>query len=567
MLKFILVRWRNLLSTGNTWSTVKLNDNRHTLIVGINGAGKTTILDAICFALYGKPFRAINKPRLVNSINEKECVVEIEFETGGHMYMVRRGIKPNVFEIFIDGKPLWPGGKPPGVKDEQDYLERHILKCNYKAFTQVVILGATNYVPFMKLAPAARREILEDVLDIEVFSIMHTLLKERISTNRDAFNKAQMEHALIEQRHQMAQNYAQQWEEQQLRKRDDIDTRLETIRSERVTFDERIVSLESTRDGWEPIAAGLDELQSKHTKANRLVAKFTEQRQHLEHSSRFFHDHEQCPMCTQVIPNEFKSDQLGTITSSLTSVKTELAQLEKVVASLDKKLVQAREAVRTMRDLDRELATIRERVNSLDREVARLNTERERTYDPPPPQPDLGDIGAVKAVVDNLTYEKFILEQGQSILKDNGIRTKIIQHHLPIINRWVNHYLSVLDFPIQFILDEQFNETILSRNRDDFSYENFSNGEKMRIDIALLLTWRAIARMKNSVHTNLLIFDEVLDASIDAPGIEDLLRLIFQLEDDTNIFFISHRDLMIDKFSSVLQVEKQRGFSVIKALS
>lgn len=565
MLTFHKISYKNFLATGNAWTRTTLDSHPHTLIVGQNGAGKTTVLDALCFALYGKPFRNINKPSIVNSVNEKDLLVEIEFSTQNNQYVVRRGMKPSVFEILCNGIAIQT---LPSTAEMQEYLENYILKCNYKAFTQVVILGASSYVPFMRLTPQARREILEDVLDIEVFSTMHSLLKTRMGAVKDDLQKAQNALAVVESQHALAKTYAERWEQQQAEKRAALDTELVKMTGLIQEGETTQTQMDTQIASWRDAAEKLTELQEKHTKASKLVTKFATQRQHLQHSREFFNEHDQCPMCTQIITEEFKSTQFTSMDAQLTEVTEKWDETKAIVARLAKKIDTAKAAQKEMQRLTTERLRLDESLRTYRRDTERLNAERTKTLAPAPPPPtELGDIDAAQSAVDVLNYRKHVLEQGHTLLKDNGIRTKIIQHYLPVINKWVNYYLTAMDFPIQFTLDDQFNETIKSRHRDEFSYENFSEGEKKRIDLALVLTWRAVARLKNSVYTNLLLFDEVFDSSLDVSGTEDFLRLLHTLDKDTNVFVISHKtDAMIDKFSHVLSVVKERGFSVVKAL-
>jgi DNA repair exonuclease SbcCD ATPase subunit len=565
MLKFKTIRYKNFLATGNAWNSYAFDQHNHTLIVGANGAGKTTVLDAVCFALYGKPFRNINKPQLCNSINQKELVVEIEFETQNNTYLIRRGMKPTVFEIFCNGVRI---PEFPSAAEMADYLEKYILKCSYKSFTAVVILGASSYVPFMRLTPQARRDIIENLLDVEVFSMMHALLKGRLADTKDALQLAQSHLAVVESQHALAKTYTEQWTQQQQRKRDTIETSLATVAQNVEHLTEQHTRITAEMSQWSAAADKLAGLQEKHTKASKLVTKFATQCQHLQQSKEFFHDHDQCPTCTQILSEEFKTTQVTTVDAQLQELTTKWKETREIVARLAAKIERAKAAQKEARRLENERHQINERLNSYQRETTRLTEEREHTFAPPPPPPtDLGSVEDAQAAVDAQNYQKHVLEQGHALLKDNGIRTKIIQHYLPVINKWVNYYLSALDFPIQFTLDDQFNETIKSRYRDVFSYENFSEGEKKRIDLALVLTWRAVARMKNSVYCNILIFDEVFDSSLDISGTEDFLRLLHTLDKDTNVFVISHKtDAMIDKFSHVVSVSKERGFSVVKSL-
>lgn len=525
----------------------------------------TTVLDALCFSLYGKPFRNINKPTIVNSVNEKNLVVEVEFETQNNQYLVRRGIKPAIFEIICNGTPI---PEFPSVAEMQEYLERYVLKFNFKAFTQVVILGASSYVPFMRLTPQARREILEDVLDIQVFSAMQSLVKERLSQTKTDITTAQHAVQVIESQLALVKNYEEQWAQQQQEKRtliesqiaknDGLSTQLHDERNAPVANEDKLREMVEKMPEW----------QEKHTKATKLVARFATERQHLSHNHTFFKDHDQCPMCTQAIDVDFKSTKLADVESALTKMDADYQEAQHIATKLTKRLEQAREAQKHLQALEVRRKQIEERIKSVADDTKRLLIERDRTFGAPPPPPtNIEDISVAQMAVETLVYQKQVQEHAVALLKDTGIRTRIIQQYLPIINKWVNHYLQALNFNVLFTLDEQFTETIKSRYRDTFSYENFSEGEKKRIDLALVLTWRAIARMKNSVYTNLLIFDEVFDSSLDIAGTDDFMALIHTLGVDTNTFVISHKtDQLLDKFPHVVSVTKEKGFSVVKSL-
>lgn len=562
MLVFEKLRYKNLLSSGNTFTEIALNSHPHTLIVGQNGAGKTTLLDALCFVLYGRPFRAINKPNLVNAVNGKQLVVEVEFSTQNNKYTVRRGMKPTVFDIICNGKEVT---ELPSVNEMQDHLEKYILKCNFKAFTQVVILGASSYVPFMRLVPQARREILEDVLDIEVFSAMQTILKDRLVDTRDKLSKAQADHYVAESQQALVRTYTEQWETKQLAARKAIET---AIGVNNEATQKKDIELREVKDQLlaDPNPNDvLADLRAKFTKASSLVAKFKNEVSHQRKSHDFFHDNDQCPTCTQEIEPGLKSTKCLDTEQKLAEAEKNLAEVQDIAAALTRKIEKAQEAVKQHNDLLARRKHLEVELSSLDKEFERLKGEHAKTFDSPPAPPeDLGNPDDVKAKVDDLTQQKHVLDQGAILLKDTGIRTRIIAQYLPVINSWVNKYLSALDFPIQFTLDEQFKETIKSRHRDEFSYENFSEGEKRRIDLALVLTWRAVARMKNSVYTNLLIFDEIFDSSLDVAGIEEFMRLLQSLDKGTNVFVISHKDAMTDKFANVLTATKVKGFSEIK---
>lgn len=565
MLSFKTIRYKNFLATGNAWNSYTLNTHPHTLIVGTNGAGKTSLLDALCFGLYGKSFRNINKPTLINSVNEKNLVVEIEFATQNNTYLVRRGIKPNVFTIVCNDVSI---PEFPSLTEMQEYLEKYILKCNYKAFTQVVILGSSSYVPFMRLTPQARRDILEDVLDIEVFSAMQALVKNRLSETKEEIGIAQNEARVIESHLVLVKNYEEQWAQQQQEKRVLLESQIaNNVIADTRLHEERNAPIEN-EDKMRGMVEKTPEWQEKHTKATKLVARFATERQHLSHSHTFFKDHDQCPMCTQSIDDTFKSAKLADGAAALAKVETNYQEALQIAAKLTKRLEHARRAQQQLQAVEVTRKQIEERIKSLTKDSQRLEQERDRTFDAPPAPPtEIGDVDAAREAVATLVYRRQVQDQANALLKDTGIRTRVIQQYLPVINKWVNYYLQALNFPIQFVLSEQFEETIKSRHRDVFSYENFSDGEKRRIDLALVLTWRSIARMKNSVYTNLLIFDEIFDSSLDVAGTEDFLALLHTLGVDTNVFVISHKtDALIDKFSFVIAVTKEKGFSVVKPL-
>lgn len=565
MIRFKKIVYRNLLASGHAWTTVTLDSHPHTLIVGTNGCGKTTLLDALCFALYGKPFRSIAKGTLINSVNQKDLVVEVEFETQNRTYVVRRGLKPNVFTITCEGQ-LIP--ELPSSNDYQEHLEKYILQCNYKSFTSVVILGAASYVPFMRLTPTARREIIEQLLDINVFSTMQSLLKDRLSATKDTLSAAQQRLAVIESQHALMQTYADRWTTEQETKRRALEIDLSGIKVQQAMLASQRETLLTDIESVTPHAEKVSDLQKKLTKATSIVSKVIAQLQHATHRRRFFTDHAQCPMCEQGIGGSFKDEHVTTLEAQVEKLTTDRAEAETLVDRLQRKLGDAEQAAQVLRQYQTQRTQLEAKITSLEREADRLTREHAATFDPPPPPPtDIGDRDAAEAAVQAVQYEKHVLEQGSVLLKDNGIRTKIIKHYLPTINKYVNRYLQALNFPIQFVLDDQFNETIKSRYRDVFSYENFSEGEKRRIDLALLLTWRAIARMKNSVSTNLLIFDEIVDGSLDAAGIDDFMSIIESLGLDTNVFIISHKEAMMDKFSRTLSVTKEKGFSVTRELA
>lgn len=525
----------------------------------------TTLLDALCFGLYGKPLRNINKPTLINSINEKNLEVEITFSTQNNTYVIRRGLKPNIFQVKCNGILM---EELPSMGDMQNHIEKYILKCNYKAFTQCVILGAASYIPFMRLPAASRREILEDVLDIEVFSSMQILAKTHVAECKEQLQQAQSEVAIIQSQEDLIRNYADMWEKRQQEERTRYAAQISQIQTSITELQNANVAITKDIDKWKKKANTLSDTEAKHSKAINLVAKFSAELQHLEHSHDFFTEHDNCPTCMQNIDGDFKQAQLETASKSIEDIRKKLAEANDIAAVLHKKIQTAKDAQRTVDTILSEQYKNTTQIATYESQIARIQEHIQRTYDPPPQAPSVvGNLSDALQKVDEITYQRLVYEQCVGLLKDNGIRTKVIQQYIPIINKWVNYYLHAMNFPVQFTLDDQFNESIKSRYRDEFSYENFSEGEKRRIDLALILTWRAIARMKNSVYTNLLIFDEIFDSSMDAAGIEDFLRVIETMDTDTNIFVISHKtEALIDKFKSAVMVTKERGFSVVKEL-
>lgn len=565
MLTFKNIKYKNFLSTGNAWNSYDLNSHSHTLLVGVNGAGKSSVLDAVCFVLYGKPFRNIVKGGIVNSVNEKNLLVEIEFETQNNQYLVRRGMKPAVFDIVCNGTKI---PELPSVAEMQSYLEHYILRCDYKSFTNVIILGASSYVPFMRLTPQSRRDIVTEILDIEVFSSMQSLVKERLSHTKEQISAAQHGVQVIESQLALVKNYQERWVQQQQEKRTVLESQIATNDdTTRQLHEDRNAPIENEAKLREMVQK-MPEWQEKHTKATKLVARFATERQHLSHSHTFFKDHDQCPMCTQTIDDTFKTTKLSDAADALAKIDADYRDAQQIAAKLSKRLDHARHAQQQLQSVEVTRKQLEERIKSLAKDTKRLVEERERTFDAPPPSPtEVADLDAAQAHVATLIYQKQVQEHANALLKDTGIRTRVIQQYLPVINRNVNHYLSSLNFPVQFTLNEQFEETIKSRHRDVFSYENFSEGEKRRIDLALILTWRAIARMKNSVYCNLLMLDEVFDSSLDLSGTEDFLALLQALGKDTNVFVISHKtDQMLDKFSHIVSVTKEKGFSVVRPI-
>jgi len=532
MILFKTLRWKNLLSTGNYFTEIVLNSNANTLIVGTNGSGKSTMLDALCFGLFGKPFRSINKPNLVNSINSRDTVVEVEFSIGNKEYKIVRGIKPNVFEIYQDKVLL---NQDAAVRDYQDYLERFILKLNYKSFTQIVILGSASFTPFMQLSASDRRAIIEDLLDIQIFSTMNSLVKEKLSENKDSIVTKKNDIALLNQKYDLKKEHQDKLNQDKEAKVKEYESEIllhrETIR----TLHDEIDNLERTKQTLSEVCAKIPENEKKIIAFKKVESQIENKISKVGTDREFYEHNADCPTCRQAITLEFKEGQL-----------TELGTKEHELASAGKTGLE-----NTVKKLEVQIKEVQ-------------NAEQEST--------DENELITIKTAITEaedelkvLMEEKSYLDVASVLLKDTGIKTNIIKQYLPVINKLVNKYLTSMDFFVNFNLDESFKETIKSRHRDDFSYHNFSEGEKQRIDMALMLTWRAIAKLKNSTNTNLLILDEVFDSSLDSTGTEELMKILHGL-DEVNLFVISHKgDILQDKFANTIRFEKVKNFSrVIK---
>ena len=569
MIVFKSVTWKNFLSTGNSANTVLLNRSNTTLIIGKNGEGKSTILDALCFSLFGKPFRNINKGQLINSINGKNCSVEIEFDVNGKEYKIIRGIKPNVFEIWQDGELL---NQDAASRDYQKILEQQILKLNYKTFTQVVILGSASFVPFMQLPSSQRKEVIEDILDIRIFSTMNQLLKEKA-------NDTKSEIAKVEQAITMAKTKV---EGQNLliktltdAKSDSINSlllKVEANNKEILTSENSVASLVAEITALKSRTAKKSEIDVQIEQAKNIRSKLNAKIEHCEHHTEFFNENDVCPSCSQGIPDAHKETILKDLNDKIDDNNSKITELEGVLGKLNTQLSDINEVLSEITDKNIELSTHNSTITLLNKQNAELQAEVE-TH-----KTDTGNVDEEKRKLKELAkdalekigtktslQERRNLEEVANILlKDTGIKTAIIREYLPIMNKLINKYLQAMDAYIHFELDEAFNESVKSRFRDDFTYASFSEGEKMRIDLSILFTWRQIAKMKNSVNTNLLILDEIFDSSLDTAGTDYFLNLMNQFGDKSNIFVISHKgDQLFDKFRSVIKFEKRNDFSVI----
>ena len=565
MIQFSKVRYKNFLSTGNYFTEINLNTNPTTLIIGENGAGKSTFLDAITFGLFGKPFRNINKPQLVNSINDKDCVVEVEFSIASKQYKIVRGIKPNQFEIYCDGVLLNQDAK---AKDYQDQLEKLILKMNYKSFTQIVILGSTNFTPFMQLSAADRRSVIEDLLDIQIFSAMNVVVKNKLNSYKTEAAQLKIQ---IDATKGKIELHKKHLDELKRNTKDIVDakkkevtennTALETLATESTAKDSQIDALLLQ-------VSDEDASNKKFTKLNQFEAKIEGNIQKLEKDIEFYSVNSTCPTCDQAINN--KEEKVHSCNSKITELGDGLKKLKDESNAVLQRINTIKATQKELNSLEQDLVRINTSSKQIRNYIKKLEAEIDEIENKPAMSTEfkaqsktlLNELQTQndkrKAASEAITNYDIISQ----LLKDGGIKSKIIKQYIPIINKLVNKYLASMDFFVNFNLDEEFKESIKSRHRDDFSYENFSEGEKKRIDLALLFTWRAVAKMKNSANTNLLIFDEVFDGSLDTNGTEEFLKLINMFNDGTNIFVISHKgDVLADKFKHTIKFGKVKNFS------
>ena len=566
MIHFKKVRWKNFLSTGNAFTEIKLNENDSTLIVGENGAGKSTMLDALCFGLYGKPFRKIKKDQLINSVNGRDVVVEIEFNTHDHQYIIKRGIKPNLFEIYEDGSLI---DQDAAMRDYQEMLEKNILKLSMKSFTQIVILGSSSFVPFMQLTTNVRREVIEDLLDIRVFSSMALLLKDRVATNRETYKLNENDISNTSESIKLQEKLRNDLAQEKSEKIDEYRKRIETANAsflrdeaEAATVEAEINDLLTQIDDKETVSARIQKILN-------LESNLEKKKSNARKTIKFYHDNDECPTCTQNIDETIKCEKIDEKEKIITDVDVALASLQDNLREAENRLdcisgiqreISAKQNI--LRELQSSIKTHQKEISLWTKEINDAEKKTEAFNDSVIKQLS-EDYTALLGKKNVILEEREMFDLATVILRDSGIKSRIIKQYVPVINTLVNKYLAAMDFFVKFELNESFEEKILSRHRDDFTYDSFSEGEKMRIDLALLFTWRSIARMKNSANTNLLILDEVFDASLDANGCDEFLKLIHNLE-QTNIFVISHKgDVLHDKFSNVIRFTKQKNFSRI----
>lgn len=574
MILFKYIRWKNILSTGNNFTEIKLNRSKSTLIVGENGTGKSTILDALSWSLYGKAFRKINKLQMINSINGKGAEVQVEFVIGKDNFRIEREIKKygsSRFEIFKNDKLV---DQSANSRDYQEYLERHILKMNHRSFCQIVVLGSATFMPFMQLTAQHRREVIEDLLDIEIFTTMNTLLKEKVSVNKDSLQQSGYDADLLNEKIDLQNQYLKTVKDDNDKRIQQHHGKIEKSRNEIQEYQQQIEQLNAQVTELNNSIGDKESVSKKKKKIEQLEVKIKSKMSSLVKEIEFFNDHDNCPTCKQDIDHEFKCSTIEAKNTTLEDTTVGFEQLQREYYNVTERLEEINNVQEQVNNLLTEINSnnshinaINQMINSIQKDIDEMQSDDQDTGELRSKLDELNqELEACQTRREQLSTEKSVLDIAQLILKDSGIKTKIIKQYVPVMNKLINKYLAAMDFFVQFELDENFNETIKSRFRDEFSYASFSEGEKMRIDLALLFTWRAIAKLRNSVSTNLLIMDEVFDSSLDSTGTEEFLKILNTLVDDANIFIISHKgDQLFDKFHSVIKFEKVKNFSRMAA--
>ena len=571
MIYFKDIRWKNFLSTGNVWTKVKLDEHANTIIVGENGSGKSTILDALCFVLFNKPFRKISKSQMLNSINMGGLEVHVNFTIGKTDYIIKRGIKPALFEIYQDNTLL---NQPGSSRDYQKQLEETILKLNFKSFTQIVVLGASTFIPFMQLSVAHRREVIEDLLDISIFSNMGKLLKDRVADNRESIRDTDYQIDLLMNKIETQQSYIRKIKEQN----DDtiatfqglIDGAQEEINDLSQLSNNILKDIEKLSEEVQPLKGE----ETKRTKLDDIHKRMSTKVKNIQKKIQFFAETNNCPTCSQEIDETIKKQKIAEHEDQQKEIHDGEDKLVEEVAKLDKRIMELMKKQTELNSLQTQITENNSNIKSLNKSIKKNQDEIEKIKSTGVDSTDAietlktheDDKRIYETKKEELVNEKELFGVAVNMLKDDGIKKKIIKQYVPVMNKLINKYLAALDFFVLFELDEQFNEVIRSRHRDEFSYASFSEGEKMRIDLALLFTWRAIAKLKNSINTNLLVLDEVFDASLDNNGCDEFLKLLNQLDNQTNVFVISHKgDILAEKFRNQNKFEKIKNFSRIAA--
>ncbi len=571
MILFKKVTYSNFLAVGNTPISVDLNTTSTTLIVGTNGAGKSTIIEAIIFALFNKSFRKVNKNQLINSINEKDCRVELEFSIGSKEYKIIRGLKPNIFEIYLDGQLL---DQLAANTDQQKYLEQNILKLNYKSFTQIVILGSSTFVPFMQLPAAHRREIIEDLLDIRIFSTMNVILKDRIKTNNEMIKTFENEIEFLKEKTKMQKNHIDYISSQSQKSIEDKQTQIADYESQILDCNNEYESINQELIKKHKELADLPKVNVKELE--KYKTKFLTKLSDYQTNIDFYSQNDTCPTCQQDLTTEIKSKHISKCNNQIEKLEQSIKEVESNIEKSQSIIDKSQEILTEINQLNIDMASQNYKckglvkfIDALKEEIGKISESDKDIATEKQKLTSLASEGlTLQKKLDKMKLNKNNYEVVSSLLKDTGIKSKIIKKYLPVMNQLINKYLQLMDFYVNFNLDENFEETIKSRFRDDFSYSSFSEGEKMRIDLALMFTWRAVAKLKNSANTNLLILDEVFDSSLDVSGTEDFLRILRGgIDDGSNIFVISHKgELLHDKFERVLKFEKVKNFSKVKEI-
>jgi len=567
MIIFKKVRYKNFLSTGQQFIEINLNEAPTTLVVGNNGAGKSTMLDALCFGLFNKPFRAVKKDQLVNTINEKECVVEVEFQIGKKEYKIIRGIKPNLFEIWCNGDML---NQDAAIRDYQKHLEQHILKLNFRSFTQVVILGNASFVPFMQLRARHRREVVEEILDIEIFSKLNLMFREKAKAQDETIKQADFNYQLLDGKIETQQKHI-----------DDIsNTNKDTADSKKLDIKNADTDIENYREDIARVRREIAEMQveiidqtkltTKHGKLTAMEAKLENTCIKHKKELKFFQSHDDCPTCQQSIDEAFKKATIVVKEAKVVELELGMSQIDNAIRTSQKKLDKINETVIAIREKELLISRYETSISEIEKYKTRIQKEIDELSDEKfSTGVATGELNQlqeqlVDAEKDKLKQkeEKLYIDTARHLMQDTGIKTKIIKQYLPVMNQYINKNLADMDFFVNFTLDEEFNETIKSRHRDDFQYHSFSEGEKLRIDLAILFTWREIAKLKNSTNTNLLILDEIFDSSLDTTGTDEFMRILYHTMNKENVFIISHKgDTLIDKFPRTMKFEKYKNFT------
>ena len=566
MILFEKIRWKNFLSTGQQFTELDFTKHNTNLIIGTNGAGKSTVLDALTFSLFGKPFRKINKPQLINSVNEKDCRVEVEFSIGGTQWKVVRGIKPNIFEVWRDDSLL---DQASAALDQQKWLEQNVLKMNYKSFTQIVILGSSTFVPFMQLTAANRREVIEDLLDIKIFSSMNSVIKDKIRLIKEDIKVLDLKKESLLDKVQMQKNFIEELENRGKENIKDKETSIQKLLAEENNTINENIEISNNVNLLEKQLEKHIGATEKLRKLGNLKGKISQKVSAITKEHKFFTENTVCPTCTQSIEEEFRINRIKDAQDKAKELQSGYKELEEAIKEEEERERQFTTLSKEISKLTNDISQNNTKISGCQRQIRNLESEIQKIAD------QLANRNIENEKLEsfkeklNTTYDELAQRRDSinhydfaySLLKDGGVKSQIIKKYLPLINQQVNRYLQMMDFYINFVLDEEFNETVQSPIHENFSYSSFSEGEKMRIDLALLFTWREVARMKNSVNTNLLIMDEVFDSSLDGFGTEEFLKIIRFVIKDANVFVISHKTGMDDRFDSVIKFEKVKGFS------